>query len=196
MSDAPTTAERYQRAAHSSNLKVTPEEKRGDVDYLIAAGWVSDSLGAMLYRLVGEFDAVRAEVRQGALNQTERLLILSRLKTLTATKQALGSLAIQHATRKKFMKPDADVLKIVGRALDVFLDPVCHHCEGRGFNGGEYRGETKAICRPCRGSGRRNHAIGKDDEERRFASFLLADMDRMTESAGVEMRQALRMGGK
>lgn len=195
MSDATTTAERYQRATNSSNLKVTPQEKRGDVDYIIAAGW-ANGLGAMLYRLAGEFDAVRAEIHHGALNQTERLLILSRLKTLASTKEALGSLAIQHATRQRFMRPDVDVLKLVGRALDVFLDPVCHHCDGRGFNGGEYRGETKAICRPCRGTGRRHHAIGKDEEERRFASFLLADMDRMTESAGVEMRRALRVSEK
>lgn len=58
----PSTAERYAAATHSSDLKVH-NEKRGDVDMLIANGWVGDRLGTLLFRLRGEFDSIRSEHR-------------------------------------------------------------------------------------------------------------------------------------
>jgi hypothetical protein len=47
--------ERYSRAINSSHLEVT--EFAGDIDSLVAAGWVRDSLATTLYRLRVEFDA-------------------------------------------------------------------------------------------------------------------------------------------
>lgn len=172
--DRPTIAERYSRTLESSDLRV--KDKRGDVDLLIAAGW-AESLGTLLYRLMVEFDSVRATVRKGPMNPTERLLVLSQLKSLGPAKEALGRFAIQQATRRRFMQPDEVVLKLVAKALDVYLDPLCHHCEGRGFNGGSHRGEKRILCSHCGGSGHRRAHIGKTKEERAFASSLLADMD-------------------
>ena len=60
--DRPTTAERYAAATHSSDLLVR-NERRGDVDMLVAAGWVGDRLGTILFRLRGEYDSIRAELR-------------------------------------------------------------------------------------------------------------------------------------
>lgn len=59
--DRPTIAERYSRALESHHLEV--KEGRGDVDLLVAAGWVHDGLGTKLYRLRSEWDAVRGEHR-------------------------------------------------------------------------------------------------------------------------------------
>lgn len=58
--DRPTLPERYARAVNSSRLVVV-ERTRGDVDLLIAAGWVENHLGTMLYRLATEFDSARSE---------------------------------------------------------------------------------------------------------------------------------------
>lgn len=187
----PTVAERYTTATRSSNLRVA-ERRNGDADVLIAAGWSDDTLGSLLYRLHAEFDAVRAEVRQGPLNQTERLLILGRLKTLRETKVALGAFAIQQATRRAYMQPDNVVLQLVGRVLDVHLDPLCHHCDGRGFVGGAHRGEKQVLCRPCRGTGHRKEWVGKDPSERWFARHLLCEMDRVLAATSGKIAKRLR----
>ena len=187
--DPPTIAERYQRATHSSHLRV--QERRGDVDYLIAAGWLREGLGAVMYRLAVEFDTVRGEVRRGALNQTERFLVLSQLKTLREARDAFGAFAIVMATKAAFMQDDAAALAIAGRVLDVWLDQLCHHCDGRGFTGGSHRGEHQTLCRPCRGSGHRRDWIGKTAEERQFASRLLAELEQNQAGVDAQMRHLL-----
>lgn len=59
-SDGPyTIAERYSSATESSNLRIG--ERRGDVDYIIAAGLIPNGLGAAMYRLQVEYDCVRAD---------------------------------------------------------------------------------------------------------------------------------------
>lgn len=65
----PTMAERYGRAATSSHLRL--KETRCDVDYLIAAGWLQDGLGSMLYRLRSEFDQVRGQLRAAETSRPE-----------------------------------------------------------------------------------------------------------------------------
>ena len=177
MSEGRTIGEAYSSATESSDLRVRAE-RRGDVDTLIAAGWVLDGLGTMLYRLQVEFDSVRAVLRgPGPLSPIERFLILDRLKSLRPTRQALGACAVDQAERVRFYRPQRDVMRVTGRVLDVFLDPLCHHCEGRGFNGGTHRGEPQVLCRPCRGSGHRRDQIGKDELERHFAAFMLAQLE-------------------
>lgn len=186
--EAPSLAERYSRAANSSDLKM--REGRCDLDYMVASGWVGDRLGTMLYRLRGEFDRVHAEVRPGkALNHAERVLVLSRLPSLGATKQAVGNMAVVLATRRRFMRPDAAALILAGRALDVFLYPLCGHCDGRGFTGGGRHEDSgpQVLCRPCGGSGRRRNTIGRDDNEAKFGALLLSELERLTSSVEVEM---------
>lgn len=66
----PTLGERYMRATTSTHLRL--QEGRCDVDLLIAAGWLKqDALGTLLYRLRGEFDAVRASLRAADANRPE-----------------------------------------------------------------------------------------------------------------------------
>jgi len=190
--ERPTLEERYSKAVLTSNLKVE-ERRRGDADMLIASGWVGDHIGPMLYRLLAEFDHVRCQIHgQGPMNRTESLLVLSHLKSLRETKDALGRFACVQATRDAFMQPDAVVNRIAGRVLDAFIDPTCHSCDGRGFNGGTHRGERQIICRACSGTGKRRTSVGVDNEERKFSRSLLCAMERALESAEREMGRFLR----
>lgn len=247
--DKPTVGERYSSAVESSNLKLG--EKRGDVDFVIAAGLVEDGFGLTLYRLMTEFDQVRGPVdaakrwvssqmqlsselakqaavaekvaefapgtegydslaveRARRLNEasrqvkdaalasmrTELALVLSVMGTLREARYAVGNFAQLEAWRKG-VKLDAEQVRMLsGRVLDVFLDPLCAHCDGRGYNGGGRFEETgpQVFCRPCRNSGQRRDSIGKSDVERVFAGHLLMQMD--ADLAGVQaaIRRALR----
>ena len=192
--DRPTIGERYAVATETSDLRIK-SGRRGQADLILAAGMCDATLGGQLFRLCAEHDHVAAAVRGTAGNYaTERALILMGLKSLRSTKDALGSAAIQLATRICFMRPDAEVLKITGRVLDVFLSPNCPHCDGRGSTGGgrlEHSG-VKVLCRPCAGTGRRHKDIGRDDEERRFAAAIMADMERKASEFDYQMRAMAR----
>lgn len=188
--DRPTLAERYGGATRSSQLRA--EEGRCDIDYLIAAGLAVDGMGSTLMRLRAEFDAVRPAVRSGAMNRTEMFLVLSRLKSLSAARDELGRFAVAIATKRLFMQPDTTVYRIAGRVLDVWLDPTCHACEGRGFNGGQYRGEQVIRCGGCRGFGQRRSILGDTAEEKRFSHLLLDAMAEALNRTEAEMRRRLR----
>jgi hypothetical protein len=191
--EAPTIEERYIRSTNSSNLVVRPHwQPLGDVDPLIAAGWIKDGMGPMLYRLACEFDAVAAEARKAAADdKTAMLLILMRLKTLPPARDALGRWAVIEATKGRFLAiTDATVLQLVGRILQSFLDPNCRACEGRGANGGY--GAPQLVCRACRGSGKSRSALGSNAHEREFCAHMLAEMDRMLDEVDRLMRQFLR----
>lgn len=191
--DIPSVGERYSSAVRSSNLRVKLEA-RGDVDMMIAAGCVPDGLGATLYRLAVEFDTVRNELRDAkGLNQTERYLILSRMRTLRPAKEEIHAWAVVEATRQRFMQPDSVVAQIVARVIDAHLDPKCHHCEGRGFVGGGRHEHTgpQIICRACRGTGSRRDSIGKTREEIAFAAHLLAELGERMRSVETMMRRYL-----
>lgn len=205
--DAPTIEERYSRAMNSSRL-IIDERTRGDVDILIAAGWTAAAsqhkshehhvelhrrrrLAVSLYRLATEFDMVRAELHgRGAVGPTQMLMILSRLKTLAEAKELLGTYSTIRATKLRFMQPDDVVAQVTGRALALWMDPLCHSCEGRGFTGGY--GAPRVVCKHCRGSGTRRGQAGKDAEERRFIGALLSEMDGMLAEVGAAMRTMLR----
>lgn len=165
--ERPTIGERYSTACVSADLRL--REVRSDVDYLIAAGLGSSQFGATLFRLRSEFDAVKAQIkRQGATNLIDRVLILSQLGTLHTVKQQLGPYSIKIATRRAFMEPDEKVLILADRALDLFLDPTCDKCEGRGKNGGY--GSPVSICTSCGGTGKRS--VSEATRNRAHAPFV------------------------
>lgn len=172
--------ERYSRAAQSSHLE-TNNEHTTDVDVLIASGWVkSESLGTHLFRLRHEFDAVnKREIQQAPNSLTARLLTLMSLRTLGDTREALGRFSLLRATRERFMQPDKMVLKIAGRALDAWLDPMCPVCSGRGFNGGF--GAPIVLCNTCGGSTRRFPQLANWDDGHQFGVGLMTVMDTKTE---------------
>ena len=192
--ERPTIAERYAVAMESSNLRVKPT--RCDTDLLMAAGVAKDrngnslALGTSLYRLRAEFDSVKASIHAGkALAPVDRLMVLSQLQTLSEVKRSLGAHAVVLATKMRFMKPDADALRVAGRCLDVWLDPLCNKCGGRGTTN-EY-GKPKVICKSCGGSGARKSHLGKDTQEQSFAQALLSSVDCMVSEVDTSMRASL-----
>lgn len=233
--DRPTLPERYARAMQSTHLEVLVDE-RCSVDLLVAAGWVKDGLGTMLYRLRTEYDAVRgvhrtalaalheaqahadqvrrearAKEGQGQAEQAARLRqiaahimrsadgealmakvqMLSQLKTLEPAKAALGRFAGITATRERYMQPDGEVMRIAGASLDVWMDPMCHHCNGTGLTGGV--GVVAGICPHCGGTKLRVYRLHVTDEGHQFGRSLLSHMDRKTEHVAGRMRRFLAM---
>jgi hypothetical protein len=238
--DRPTVQETYQRATQSSNLKPTRCGVRGDLDVVGAAAFVPESLGMLLFRLVGEYDRARGEkalyeaeaarlydaqrktaktleaLRQAkkpdeaailkaeALHEglgrearrevvTGRVMVLSQLTSLASVKEKLGSLAYFMGGNYPF--DTKALMHITGRVLDVFLDPTCPPCAGRGFNGGAHRGERQMICRACHGSGHRRDDVGHTPEERHLASRMLIELSRRMTDAEKCLRAALRDEG-
>lgn len=185
MIDKPTMPERYARAMESSHLEMS-NERAGDVDLLIAAGWVKEGLGTMLYRLRVEFDSVNQLELRKADQLTARVLTLMKLRTLPSAREALWVFAVRHATRVKFMVSNKAVGQIMGQALDAWLDPLCHTCDGRGFTGGS--GKAIVLCTVCHGSGRRTLMLGKSPEGHEFGRGLMNEMDRKTQYVSSRMR--------
>lgn len=257
--DRPSLPERYASAIESSHLEVLPT--RCAVDYLVAAGWTRDGLGAMLFRLRTEYDAVRGERTLAILNAhaaakmaatlrrtaaevnararlevdagkagrmegdaartnataemvdkqaedaalTARALMMIHLKTLPATRVAVHGFARIHAIRSRFMVPkfpDQErrrievVSHVAGRSLDVWIDPACPHCAGRGFNGG-YR-EPVVICDACDGttnriSGRRGERLGPTHFAHEFGLSLVDELERKADKVARAMRRFMAM---
>jgi len=188
-----STEERYARAIHSSHLEVK-EEARGDADTIIAAG-MAETLGVMLARLRAEWDTIHPTERaQAADDLTARVLVLIKLRTLDQAKRAILNFAVKQAERRGVDPQDHALIDLCGKVLDVWLDRKCHHCEGRGFNGG-YR-EPQVHCRPCRGSG--NRRLGQLHEVEAFHQYglwLLNLMDTKSTGAMGQINRKTRTNG-
>lgn len=189
--DRPTIGEQYRRAVNATSLELDPRTSK-QADTLMAAGW-ADHLGVLLHRLAQEFDQVKGDVRRIAANQqTEKLLILMHLKTLREAQNAVAMFALQTATRQRFMLADKPVISIAGSVLLAWLDPLCARCGGVGYVGG-YDGEVRKPCRSCGCTGKTTATIGHDDEQRRFARFLAAELDAKTKGGEIEMARKKRL---
>lgn len=241
----PDLPERYAQAIESKDLAVVPE--RCSIDYLVAAGWVHESLGVSLYRTRTEWDVVRSDLRlaedharDGAREAwrmsrlatsafekatteeeheradaklvdaaqhfhdvenaalTARALALTHLKTLESTKGALYGFAISHGVRTRFYDLER-IREIVGKSLQVWLDPICPHCQGRGFNGG-FR-EPLRWCQECDRTGKRMNGtkgfrLGKTDPQHQWGKSLLVEMDRKCDRVTAAMRMFLHSSRK
>lgn len=126
-----------------------------------------------------------------------RALIMVRLKTLEPARSALYGFALATAVRSGFPRKNRDndgiVRMIVGRCLDAWLDPLCHDCDGRGFNGSP--GSPMVICTSCNGSGRRHVRLAHDESGHEFGSRIMAEMDRKTARVASMMQRWLSSGG-
>jgi hypothetical protein len=172
-----------QAVAFQAQQEKAVKREAGAIAARVKADEVSEEEGA------GLAEAVRRRSQGEIL--AARALILSQLKTLDESKQALGAFAVVLATKVRYMKPDAVVLKLAGRVLDVFLDPLCHHCDGTGREGNEYRGEKVTPCKPCGGTAHRRSQLGNDDAARGFAWRLLLEMNRLMGEASSSMAHKL-----
>lgn len=178
--DTPTIAERYARATNSKRLR-TIDFRVTDLDVLIAAGYIREGLGTTLYRLKSEMDAVsRQEAAQAGNDETARLLLFMKLRSLKSVSTAVHAYALQSAGRQAYEGTLQQVADVVAKTMDLFLAPNCPRCEGRGYWGGY--GTPQVLCpSPIRGgcgtTGRRP-LRGLDEAGRQFAHWLLAEMER------------------
>lgn len=168
-------------------------------------------------RAAGEMDEAKAERILGDAKQSRaaaktvnddagraaliaRALMMVHLTSLHETREALHSYAITLATRTRLMVPDVVVHRITGRALELWIDPICPHCDGRGFTGG-FRLPV-AWCIECdatgnRGNGRRALVLDAQPDGIRFARRLLVDMDRKADNVARSIHYFTRwLGGK
>lgn len=119
---------------------------------------------------------------------TARALILMGLRTLEPAKQSLYFFASRNAPGKACQSDPAALGLLVGQVLDVWLDKLCHHCEGRGFSGGY--GSARIMCGKCGGTGSRRHArLGANASEQAFGLWLLNVLDSKVDRS---MRQVQR----
>lgn len=184
-----TTAERYARAAHTSNMGMS-EHRQGDADIVAAAGMVH-GIGPKLLRLMQEYDSVAQDVRKTAADDlTGMLLIMMELRTLRETKETLYLWALERATKRRVMLSDKQIGAIVGGCLQAFLCPTCPECNGVGTTGG-YDGKIKNICRRCGGSGSAEQSVGLDVLQKDFAIDLMHAMKVAYSFAEMEIRRQL-----
>lgn len=113
--DRPTLPESYARAIESSRLEVLADE-RCSVDMLIAAGWINETLGTMLFRLRAEFDMVRSAQRQSARNVHAAELHTGRLAAAQAKATTAEDKAMWTALHEQAAK-DAKNAALTERAL-------------------------------------------------------------------------------
>lgn len=194
MSEPITTEEKYARAVNSSHLEMRPGMDA--VSVIIAAGWVRDGLGTILYRLRTEHDCAKGNLRRIANNETissaDAHLVASQLKSLHSATLAVRRFAInsakRHAGQLRYHGEDAP--EIATRALAYWLDPLCHHCGGRGFCGGT--GTPVEVCRHCHGTGRTQPRFSKSEAGQQFAYLLISEMERKTARVGEQIKRYLK----
>jgi len=235
----PDAEERYGRAIDSKHLRAEAVG-HADVDQLIAAGWLRDSLGTTLWRLRREWDLVRSDVlrarqahasafavafklskkgqepvapeapaaaleaRQKAaaeaverMSEAEREALRARalamvmLKTLRPARDAVGAFALGLAVRSGFLRGQAEVLAVAGKALELYVDPQCGHCHGRGMV--EVEGGVPTLCPVCHGSRRRHLRLGPDDESERFGDRLICELERKTDHVADRIRSFTKL---
>ena len=135
--------------------------------------------------------AIELRARAAGEVLSARAFILMGMKTLHNAKQQWGAFAIGLAAQpKRGVRADA-ALKLAGRVLDVWLDPICHTCDGTGTVGNRYAGENERQCSACLGSGHRRDVLGNRPSERKFAGDLLAELQRRVASAAGGIKRSL-----
>ncbi len=221
-----SVADKYARSITSSHLEVS--EFAGDIDSLIASGWVRESLATLLWRLRVEFDAVDARdiaplpemappdrldgeetrLKEWRAAEKERIakdfkdrttmaraLALVHLQSLSPAKEALGRFVMAMATRQSLALTPEEELRLSGRILNAFLDPLCKVCDGVRFKTVPGTGRLSAMpCDACSGSGRARikYTGNPDAVEIQFTNDVLGELDRKIEFVAKVMKRFLR----
>lgn len=194
MSEPITTEEKYARAVNSSHLEMRPGMDA--ISIIIAAGWVRDGLGTILYRLRTEHDVAKGNLRrianQQTVSHTDASMVAGQLKSLHAATLAVRRFAInsakRHAGALRYHGDDAP--EIATRALAYWLDPLCHTCNGRGFLGGS--GVPVEVCKHCHGSGRMLPRLSKSKAGQDFGYLLISEFERKTSRVGEQIKRYLK----
>lgn len=159
----------YERAAKEFN-RLADEQ----------AGIARRSTGDIKSKHVAEAERLRDEGRRELI--TGRAMVLMNLTSLGQAKGAIFNFAYRSAPRRGIAGDDPELFTLCGKVLDVWLDRRCHHCEGRGFNGG-YRKE-QITCGHCRGTGtRRKGSLHSVEALHNYGLWLLNLMDAKSSGA-------------
>jgi len=160
-----------------------------------------------------EAAAIESQADADALSAHAHILL--KLPSLARTKNAFGNFANVMANQHRFMQfgpmptdigkmgawrqeqaDRANVIRILsGRVLDVFLEPTCLRCSGRGILSSAYEGKMQTFCPSrggCGGSGKRRiDAIGNNKDQHAFSGMLYSEAQQLL--SNVERQVALKM---
>ena len=132
------TGDRYAFALQSSNLKPNPiTELTGHVEIIHAAGVTGqrNTLAALLHRLRANRTRSRAAIAEARAS----LLVVA------------GNLAVL----RRWSLTETAIARVADETLRLFLDPICHVCEGRKYQPIIGTPTLSANpCTECRGTGR------------------------------------------
>jgi hypothetical protein len=160
-------------------------------------------------------EALRAQETHDA--KMAKAFILLRLKSLADTREAFGrwvmmwavkrnfmpfgamptDVLLMPAWREQFVRRETAVMGLAGKMLDVIIDPLCPHCDGRAFTGG-YSGTPQVKCRECckpanPAHGRRDKLpIGLSAEQHQFSGYLMAEVEKLLRAVEADMSKRLR----
>jgi hypothetical protein len=189
--ERPNIEERYTSATDSSNLRLD-DNKGGDADLLIAAGWSPSRLGAALMRLHSEWDGAEKPQRPTAqaieaLASTypSNLPLLKRLamakdeagqwygaeiRRLVGKLKCLPAVRQQVAVKATLWKV-AMPTEFAGSVLLYWLDQTCQTCDGRKWQGlPGAPGLSNKVCTACSGAGIARPPGG--DDGRRMLNYI------------------------
>lgn len=187
--------ESYTRAVQAKSLKVSTVH-RTEADILISAGWASQAdkvgLGSILMRLDAECGQISArEMLDASESLADRVLLLAKLQTLDAAKSMLALHAAKAVVRLKTNMTADERLSITGRALQDWLFPVCHHCNGAGL--AYHEGAKKFTkCRNCHGTGNVPEPKNSTQDQLKLYRDLMDTMTRYRTSHEARMATRLR----
>jgi hypothetical protein len=162
--------------------------KRADADFFSAE---ANSLARRAAALVAEAAAIDVQ-RTAHEIVSARAFVLLELKSLYQAKREVGAAALKMSKKPSLRINAETALRLAGAVLDVFLDPICHDCDGTGLKSAMYSSGVDVPCERCRRTGQRRDTIGSGTHQRMFSALLLGEIDRQCQAAAREMGIALR----
>lgn len=175
------------RAAHRV------KDLRDKVDSLTAAAYKTplraDLIMAHVQEMTDEIAGIQRRAPADIMNA--RAVILVTLASLGDARQMMGALALRMAAKPSRSLAPKAALQLAGRVLDVWLDEICHKCDGTGVIGNRYMGDTEHQCRTCKGTGHRRDILGDSRQENAFATDLMAEVQRQVAAATAGIKAAL-----
>ncbi len=134
--DTMTIGDRYAHAASSGNLTPRPD-RRCDADVLLAAAGAASS------------------PRRAVAQAIYRASVTRDLSGMPAVVDALADWIAQRA-RKQLRLIPLESRRAMSRAVvELYVDPACRYCAGRGHDVDEQSMRFTRVCAACDGSGRR-----------------------------------------
>lgn len=126
--------ERYATSIGSTDLSLCNRERK-DLDYIIAMGYTKNAVGAMLTRLMAEWE--RSPLRA---NRCDMTTMLMHLRSYPQVAHALELWLVKQGKHDK--------LGLIPAAVEHWLNRLCTKCHGAGFVAHDGK---EVQCRKCKG---------------------------------------------